>query len=432
MTSRTLMALLAATLLCSCSRLQPTQPKRTKGGKPFYIAIVGDGVETDEPIVRDHPLNNAQGRAMWKGAEAAFYKSPHTKELRDSVEIKGYDDGGSTTVARNIARRISSTSEVLAVIGHATSGTTRIAASFYAEAGIPLLMPIATSPYAVKKLGDDAETTPRLPNCFRLPLSDVPYQAAMVAHTALEILKTERCYLLRDISEDAADYSGPLYSKLEVLLGPAVQAKRRVNREQTNIPFITESILGYNVDLIIFSGYGTTAQELLHALRVTYQNRKAKRPRVLLTDGCKTQEVDPTGFEVYVTFPAPDVYSAAFSGTDSEDLRILRAASSTSGQQSYEMYGYDAILLLAHAFVQCAPTAISRECIAEALRRRPLDAFGAVFPYEFADGDNTKADYSLYTSFASPTRRFVFKQTVSSADLRKFYDSLYESRRKQP
>lgn len=297
-------------LLAGCGRFQPTRPTTTKAGKPFYVAVVGDGVETDEPVVRDHPLNNAQGRAMWLGAYTAFVNSPKTKRLRETVEMRGFDDGGSTTVAARIARSLAADPEVLAVVGHATSGTTRTAASFYAEAGIPLLMPIATSPFAVRKLRDDSERSPRLQHCFRLPPVDVPYQVAMVARVALETLKTQRCYLLRDISEDAADYSGPLYSKLEVLLGPTVVAKRRIDREQTNLPFITQSILGYKVDLVVFCGYGTTAQELLHAMRVTYEKVPTRRrPRVLLTDGCKTQEVDPTGFDTYVTFPAPDLTS---------------------------------------------------------------------------------------------------------------------------
>src|SRR5436190_873265 len=71
----------------------PSEYKSAFPSKPFVVAVVGDGVPSAEPANRDHPLNNAQGRAMWAGANAAFNRSPECEHLRSFAELEPHDDG---------------------------------------------------------------------------------------------------------------------------------------------------------------------------------------------------------------------------------------------------------------------------------------------------------------------------------------------------
>lgn len=396
--------------LLGCNPLPRQTGLRLGDQPPFIIAVVGDGVRSEAPATRDHPLNNAQGLAMGEGAFAAAEKSPSLGVARKYVRPVGYDDGGSVSEAARIARQLQADPRVLAVIGHATSGTTRAAASLYAEAGIPLLMPIATSPYAVYRLGAKIAPIHRLRNCFRLPPVDDPIQSRAVAYVAREVAHSSRCYLFRDISEDAAEYSEPLFKRLEMLLADAIVRKRAINRDDPNILSVAQSVQASKADLVVFCGYGTTAQELLHALRLTYERVAVReRPKVLLTDGCKTRDVDPSGFDVYVTFPLPDLNSADLPIP--RDLRILRGAVRRSSEESYQSLGYDAMLMIGHALEDCVHQEVSRRCLLTALSNA-YDFRGAFSEYDFKDGENVRSHYYVYASrhgSATTFGRFAFE-----------------------
>ena len=405
------------------------------------IAVVGDGVPSGVIAPRDHPVNNAQGRAMWDGAQAAFCKSPSCELLRTYAELVPRDDRGSVQIAGQIAEVLRADPRTIGVIGHATSGTTRAAAWLYAEAHVPLLMPIATSPYAIfpparnrefdagaigglstasVSVWDQGRGTP-LRNCFRLPPNDEKFQVAAVKYLITERLQSKRVYLLRDVSEDSGEYSGPLFSGLERLLGPLVVCKRRIDRESTNLFLVAESIRGYKADTVVLAGYGTTAQEMFHALRGVFppDRRFAGGPRVVLTDGCKTEEVDPTGFEAYVTFPLPEV-PLALPATASEDLKILHQVIENKKKQSYEIYGYDAALLLGRAFSRCQSAASIRGCLSDQLRKAD-DLSGVLFSYGFdANGENEQAPYYVYSSLSSGkiTDTFRFSLIIPPEQMR--------------
>jgi ABC-type branched-subunit amino acid transport system substrate-binding protein len=88
---------------------------------------------------------------------------------------------------------------VLAVIGHSRSGTTHATLPLYAAAGIPVVMPSATSPYVLYRF-NERETWPtadqlrqangsqRFTNAFRLPPSD-EVQVHAIELTANELTK---------------------------------------------------------------------------------------------------------------------------------------------------------------------------------------------------------------------------------------------------
>lgn len=411
-------------LLASCEVPKGKTPEPQT--KPFLIAIIGNGVpKAEEPRERELPKDTASGVAMYNGAEAAFTNSPRLKELRSVAQLASFDDGANPKTAAEIARKIQVDPRILAVIGHTTSPATRAAAYIYAQAGIPLLMPIATSPSAVLPPGTDDETK-RLRNTFRLAPSDDRVQGPAVAILASQL--GTHCYLLGDISSPAiSDYSGPLFSYLQSRLEQVGILSRHMTMQgnNTNILSLASTIHTAHPDVIIFCGYGSTAAELLDALRKEYEidsnkKRTAKpeiRPKIILTDGCKIgTRLDTTGFEVYLTFPLPQTLSIAqqpaptksslttISKPPSTDADFLSEAITKQGVDSYQMYAYDAMLMIGQAVKVCTGAGtISRDCVRDRLNQ--IENFpGASLVYSLKAGENVLAKYYVYSNLKDPTQ----------------------------
>src|SRR5687768_3382437 len=144
MQKQTLVILVLA-VLAACSSPEP-EPLR------LTIVVIGDGVvdnktsrhmPTRSSPVRPLPLNRAQGLAMLRGVRAAL-DDPSVRDVASLFDLVTHDDLGDLEEADRLARQIAGDPRTLLVIGHATSGTTRVAAQHYDDAGIPLIMPIAT------------------------------------------------------------------------------------------------------------------------------------------------------------------------------------------------------------------------------------------------------------------------------------------------
>ncbi|HET9184287.1 MAG TPA: ABC transporter substrate-binding protein [Candidatus Angelobacter sp.] len=329
---------------------------------------------------------------MWKGAEVAYIHSPVWTDLREIVALRGCDDEGVSVGSEMAASQIRLNPETIAVIGHATSGTTRSAAAIYASANIPVLMPIATSP----NVFFDPSSGDRLQNLFRLPPSDDRAQAPAVAYTAINILKSRRIYLVRDISEDAPEYSGPLFKRIQQLIGSNKIDDIEVNRKTPSIHEVAQNVFDQDADLVIFVGYGTTANVILSDIQVEYSRFKRKPPPILLTDGCKIVDLNVGSLLVYVTFPVPDSHKLP---CDTEDMAIFNEQ--VPQPKSYELYGYDAMVILGKALNSCLRTSsLSRECVQNALSGgSPLE--GACLTYSFSAGDNSRSSIYLYRARAS-------------------------------
>lgn len=392
--SRLFCVVISGVILCSCREPDHLSNERLK------IAVVGDGVPTSRPTdasKRTYPLNNAQGAAMWKGAYAAFESSPRLASIKSKLLLVGFDDMGNAREAAAIAEEIRSDRAVLAVIGHATSGTTRAAADTYADGAIPLLMPIATSPYVAFRAGKRGPQN-RLPYCFRLPPSDVPSQATAVAIVALEKLSSKRIYLIRDISPDAGEYSGPLFSSLRTSLASKIVSTQEVDINTTQFRDVAIRVEAERADLVVFCGYGSTAQKLLGAIRNLYAPLPpADRPRVVATDGSNIATLNTDDLQTYLTFP---ISAPALPDCNPSDYSILRGILPQGRLQSYEVYGYDAILLVGQAYSDCEKVKgkISRVCIAQQLQTPAKPLAGACLPYSFREGENLLSEYYVYSN----------------------------------
>lgn len=354
---------------------------------PLTIVTVGDGANPDEPCQeRPFSLNRAQGRAMWEGVRAASKVSSVDSLLREhGVVLSNADDCGTEAEAERIGRRFALSPSTLAVIGHGTSGTTAAASAYYSGAGIPLLMPIATSPHANRDGNGE-----RYPATYRLPPGDVRVQAPTMALFATDSLNAQKIYLVSDHSADAATYSQPLFDELVALL-PTELLVQRDSMTAQDVPRVARSIEAQSADLVMFVGYGTTANELVSALADVYHRAGIEPPVILLSDGARIPDLQTEGMEVYVTFPLPPIEEAECDSSWTGALEAARVSGS-----SYELYGFDAMLMLAGAIEVCAASAtINRRCVSDHLES--LQNFvGACFSYSFVEGENVSSYYSVY------------------------------------
>jgi len=153
----------------------------------FVIALVGNGLDlSGNAPLADWPRNRSQAVAMAKGAEAAFYNSPQLEELRKIAVLKRYDDGDRDDLATEIAHRLQKDPKVLAIVGHGTSSTSMAAGWIYAQAQIPMLMPIATNP---RTMVSPVDSSRHLRNIFRLPPNDELVQVPTIAYLSWRCLQ---------------------------------------------------------------------------------------------------------------------------------------------------------------------------------------------------------------------------------------------------
>src|SRR5258706_11951468 len=121
------LALIASLLLASCSR---------DGGRPVVIGLAG-------------PFSRPRGVSMQRAAELAVKEINARGGLRGRpLALRILDDSGRADVAIQVAQTLADDPEVVAVIGHLTSGTSIAGARIYGGGRRPVAMisPSASSP----------------------------------------------------------------------------------------------------------------------------------------------------------------------------------------------------------------------------------------------------------------------------------------------
>ena len=117
--------ILAALSLAACSR----------AGEPIYIGVAG-------------PFSQSRGASMKLAAQMA------EQQLRERGGVAGrplrlifVDDSGVDDIAVRVAKKLSDSSQVVAVIGHLSSGPTRSALAVYRNARrpVPVISPPAVT-----------------------------------------------------------------------------------------------------------------------------------------------------------------------------------------------------------------------------------------------------------------------------------------------
>ncbi len=125
----------------------------------FFSAVVGIGLalsfssckpqEKKIKIALAMPLTGdiaSLGQGLKKSVEMAAAQANESGAFPVPLEVVPFDDRSDPKEAVNVANRIASDPEIVAVIGHFNSGCSIPASRIYGQAGIPMLSPASSNP----------------------------------------------------------------------------------------------------------------------------------------------------------------------------------------------------------------------------------------------------------------------------------------------
>ncbi len=190
----------------------------------MVIAVIGNGInESNNKCKKNQSKIITVGQFMFDGANLALKCSnvDEIKEIRKYIKLVPYNDKQKIEKAKILANKIVQNPNLIAVIGHTSSGTTKATVRTYANSGIPVLTP-ASSPWVMYPDHDEeiADTIPdeeKMDNIFRIIPGDELAQAPAIAFFSRK-LEMEKILIIRQDSEAARTYSKPLCGKIGKIL----------------------------------------------------------------------------------------------------------------------------------------------------------------------------------------------------------------------
>jgi len=380
---------------------------------------------------------NEQNYSASQEAAKLAQDTPEVKALQDFVQLEPREDAESVEQAIEYARRIRDDPEVLAVVGHSYSGTTRAALPIYEQAGIPVLIPTATSPYVMYKFDQHADwpsvgeledresryTTFR--NAFRLIPSDVPSQVEAIETTTLRLLgvKTEespnpsppanpsakkpKIMLVCDVTRrnGAFVYTRPICESLlhernpQRSIATYVARYKEIDAETVDVwEMVTEIhavMRKEEAKRIVFVGYSELARVLLEELQERSESVKdeMRKYTFIMSEACLSNELLDFGATLYVTSPFnPSRVVKCVPNLE----KVLKEKNIVP---SAEAYVYDAVVILAKAAGACkAKSQLGRECVLDYLQENGDNLPGQCEQYWIGKGERKAAPYYVYTS----------------------------------
>lgn len=139
--------------------------------------------------------------------------------LGKQIELIGYDTKGDSLEAVNAVKRLVGQDKVVAIIGPNASGQAIAISQVLEEAGVPDIATVATNP---KVTVDENGNTK--PYNFRVCFID-PYQGAVAAGYAYEILGLKKAAILYDVADEYSQGLTEFFEKTFVELGGEIVAK---------------------------------------------------------------------------------------------------------------------------------------------------------------------------------------------------------------
>lgn len=138
--------------------------------------------------------------------------------LGKQLEAIGYDTKGDPQEAVNVAKRLTAQDKVVAIIGPNASGSAIPIASTLEEAKVPDIATVATNP-KVTVLDGKVK-----PYNFRVCFID-PYQGAVAAGYAVDVLKFKNAAILYDVADDYSQGLTEFFEKTFVAKGGTIVIK---------------------------------------------------------------------------------------------------------------------------------------------------------------------------------------------------------------
>jgi ABC-type branched-subunit amino acid transport system substrate-binding protein len=420
--------LLSATLLLqACGtdhwHLDPTEKHTTV----LKIAVFGSSAGNEQNY-----------SSIQEGASLA-QQTDQFKAVSSLVQIVPMADAESTTQALSDARKIRDDPDVLAVVGHSYSGTTRAVLPVYAQGGIPLMIPAATSPYVTYKF-DERGPRPsvaeleakdggysKFDNAFRLIPSDVPSQVEALEATARRLIgissksgktphkggereqrsSNAKTMLICDTTKrNGSDvYTKPICDSLREgknskhSIARYIAGYKELDVDTGDIwALVTEIHALMRTEprkLILFVGYPELARVILEELkeRSLVMGEKMSSYTFVMSEACLTNDLLGFGASIYVTSPFNTFNVMQCLPGLKKHLKEINVVPSA------EAYSFDAIVILSKAIGDCKERGhLDRGCVRQYVQRNGDDLQGLCETYRIGAGERRDAPYYVYAS----------------------------------
>lgn len=195
------------------------------------------------------------------------------------VKLEVGDDIGNPKEAPNVAQKIASNSNVLAVIGHWNSSCTLAAREIYESAGIPVITD------SVNKTITDGKT----PHVFRISLTDT-HQANQLAEYAYNKMGAKKVAVLYTANDFGMGLNNDFSKKFKELGGKIVASETYFEGQSKDFKAQLTKIKQSQPDVIFMAGYYTEC-----ALIAKQSQELGLNTPILGTEGISSEQLIKLG-----------------------------------------------------------------------------------------------------------------------------------------
>lgn len=321
----------------------------------------------------------ANGKDMANGAEMALREAIASGMIAHTVNIEQYDDQGDPKIAVNVANQVCQNTNVVAVVGHLTSGCTLAAAPVYSRSNMPVVMPVPTNPEITEK---------GFRNIFRVPATDAE-QAPFLARYVLSKDKHTRVAVVHDLTAYGMGFATAFRETLETSGDKVVALFEGVQKDVRDFRTLITKIKEKAPEYVLVAATYDMGAPFVRQMRELGLNAT-----VLSGDGMfSTQYIELAGQAAegtIVSFIAP-----SRGASPATDAFFAKYEEMYGKVVSFAPLGYDAGKVIASAI--SAASSVTREGILGSISRPEFQVDGVTGIIRFAaNGDNMNKSLSLY------------------------------------
>ena len=313
-------------------------------GEPIYIGVAG-------------PFSQSRGASMKAAAQLA------EQQLRERGGIGGrplrlvfVDDSGVDDIAVRVAKRFADSSQVVAVIGHLSSGPTRSALAVYERARrpVPVISPSASNP----------DLSGLSPWFFRICPSDIAH-GAQLARFARQRLGAARAGVIYTNDDYGRGVRRTFVEEFTRLGGTVLEEDPFLASHTTAEPYLARMRQRGGVDVLVLATQRPEAETVLRDLRGMGLHWPVMGGDALV--GIEADGELAEGVRVSVT------YLADRAGEQNGTFVAAYGRANGGGRPDHRGAGaYDIVMLLARALEQGgASRSAIRDYLATVGRGRP-------------------------------------------------------------